>query len=296
MKKILVIGSSNLDMTLRCNKFPKPGETIACNTFDLSIGGKGLNQAIAANLTGASVTFLTALGNDTNKDYILDNLKEYNLNIKPVIKKTSTGNAVILVEEESKENEIIITGGANQELNKNDIDNNIELIKECDYILLQLEINIDTIKYILTKAKLYNKEVILNPAPYQYLDNDILENVTYLTPNETELESLTGKNYYMEGAKSLLDKGVKNVIVTLGSKGSVLVNKNEKIEIASHKVNAVDTTGAGDSYNGVFLGFLAQGYTVKESLSYASIAGALSVTKKGAAKSYPTKDEIINFN
>ena len=295
MKKILVIGSSNLDMTLRCNKFPKPGETIACNSFNLSIGGKGLNQAVAASITSSDVTFLTALGNDTNKDYILNNLRDYNLNIKPIIKNSPTGNAVILVEEETKENEIIITGGANQELNKNDIDNNIDLIKECDYILLQLEINIDVIKYILEKAKFYNKEVILNPAPFQYLDNYILENVTYLTPNETELKSLTGEDDYMNGAKTLLNKGVKNVIITLGSKGSVLVNKNETIRINSHKVNAVDTTGAGDAYNGVFLGFLALGYTVKESLEYASIAGALSVTKKGAAKSYPKKDEIINF-
>ena len=295
MKKILVIGSSNLDMTLRCNNFPKPGETIACNSFNLSIGGKGLNQAVAASLTKANVTFLTALGNDRNKDYILDNLKDYNLNIKTIIKNSPTGNAIILVEEETKENEIIITGGANQELDKNDIDNNIDLIKECDYILLQLEINIDTIKYIISKAKLYNKEVILNPAPYQYLDNDILENVGYLTPNERELSSLTGEDDYMEGAKTLLNKGVKNIIVTLGSKGSVLVNKDEVIKIESHKVNAFDTTGAGDSYNGVFLGFLSQGYTIKESLSYASIASALSVTKKGAAKSYPKKDEILNF-
>lgn len=291
--KILVIGSSNVDLTVRTKRFPQKGETVIGESFSTSIGGKGLNQAVAASITGAKVTFLTALGNDSNKDYILDNLKDYNLCIKPVIKNTSTGNAVIVVESETSENEIIITGGANQELNEKDIDDNINLIKDTDYILLQLEINIKVIKYIISKAKEYNKEVILNPAPFVNLDDDILKNITYLTPNQTELVSLTKENDYVKAAKKLLSKGVKNVIVTLSKDGAALINQNGVTNILGHKVKAIDTTGAGDCFNGVFLGFLSKGYNLIDSLNLASKAAGISVTKPGAAKSYPTLEEII---
>ena len=161
MKKILVIGSSNIDYTARTNTFPNRGETVVGNSFKQSLGGKGLNQSVAASLTGADVTFLTALGNDFGSNFIINGLKDYNINLHPIIKESTTGSALILVEEQTSENEIVINGGANVLLDKSDIDNNINLIKDCDYILLQLEIKIDVIEYIIKKAKEFNKIVIL---------------------------------------------------------------------------------------------------------------------------------------
>ena len=283
MKKVLVIGSSNVDYIIRTKKFPDRGETTFSESFEYAIGGKGLNQAVAASLTGAETTFLTALGNDNNLDYVLNELSKYNLNVKPIIKNTSTGTAIIMVEDESGENEIIVNSGANKKLDKTDIDNNISLIKEADYILLQLELDIRVVEYIIKRAKEFNKTVILNPAPFNILDKDVMSLCDYITPNEGEYQKLKEANIKLN-----------NVIVTMGSNGSKLITKNEEIKIPAHKVLAVDTTGAGDCYNGTFVGFLSLGYDVKEALNLASYASALSVKKPGAAKSYPTKDEILN--
>lgn len=284
MKKVLVIGSSNVDYIIRTKKFPDRGETTFSESFEYAIGGKGLNQAVAASLTGAETTFLTALGNDNNLDYVLNELSKYNLNVKPIIKNTSTGTAIIMVEDESGENEIIVNSGANKKLDKTDIDNNIELIKNHDYILLQLELDIKVIEYIIKIAKKLNKIVILNPAPFSILNKDVMELCDFVTPNEGEYQKLLESNIKLN-----------NVIVTMGSNGSKLITKDKEIKIPAYKVLAVDTTGAGDCYNGTFVGFLAQGYEISDALNLASYASALSVKKVGAAKSYPTKDEILKL-
>lgn len=284
MKKVLVIGSSNVDYIIRTKKFPDRGETTFSESFEYAIGGKGLNQAVAASLTGAETTFLTALGNDNNLDYVLNELSKYNLNVKPIIKNTSTGTAIIIVEDESGENEIIVNSGANKKLDKTDIDNNIELIKNHDYILLQLELDIKVIEYIIKIAKELDKIVILNPAPFSILNKDVMEMCDFVTPNEGEYQKLLESNIKLN-----------NVIVTMGSNGSKLISGDKEIKIPAHKVLAVDTTGAGDCYNGTFVGFLAQGYEISDALNFASYASALSVKKVGAAKSYPTKDEILKL-
>ena len=295
MKKVLVIGSSNVDFTTRCNTFPKPGETVMGSSFMMSLGGKGLNQAVAASLTGADVTFLTALGNDSNKDYILNELKKYKLKVKPVLKDSPTGVAIITVEEKSSENEIIVNGGANLKLSKEDIDKNINLIKESDYILLQLEIDLETLEYIVDLCYDNEKVIILNPAPYHELSENILSKVTYLTPNENELKALADNlsDDFLTNGKAVLRKRVRNLVVTLGKKGSCLIN-DEFMRINSFNVNSVDTTGAGDCYNGVFVGFLSQDIDERISLTNASYAAALSTTKVGASSSYPSKEEILN--
>ena len=282
MKKVLIIGSSNVDYIIRTKKFPDRGETTFSESFSYAIGGKGLNQAVASALTGADTTFLTALGNDNNLDYVLNELSKYDLNVKPIIKDTSTGTAIIMVEDETGENEIIVNSGANKLLDKTDIDNNINLIKESDYILLQLELDNKVVEYIIKKSKELNKIVILNPAPFSILNKDIMEMCDYVTPNEGEYQKLLESNIKLN-----------NVIVTMGSNGSKLISGDKEIKIPAHKVLAVDTTGAGDCYNGTFVGFLAQGYDIEKSLNLASYASALSVKKPGAAKSYPTKDEIL---
>lgn len=297
MKKVLVIGSSNVDLVMRTKRFPNPGETIMCESFKQNLGGKGLNQAVALKLSGADVTFLTALGNDNNKDFILNELKKYDLNVKPIIKNSSTGTAVIVVNSTNSENKIIVDGGANILLNKEDIDNNIDLIKEADYILLQLEINRDVIEYIINIAYDLGKTIILNPAPYKDIDINVIKKVTYITPNLGELGQII-KEYdnHVDKAYQLNDLGVKNVIVTLGSKGSFYMSKYTAINIKGFVVKAIDTTGAGDCYNGVFVSFLSQGYSLIDSLNYASKASAISVTREGAAKSYPTLNEILKEN
>ena len=294
MKKVLVIGSSNVDYMIRCKAFPKRGETVVGNSFMQNLGGKGLNQAVAASLTGADVTFLTALGNDSGKDFILNGLKPYNLKVVPIKKRTSTGSAMILVEDKTSENEIVINGGANLLLNNKNIDSNINLIKECDYILLQLEIDINTIEYIIKKAKEFNKIVILNTAPYKKLNDYIITNADYLTPNQVELKALAGNQFdnLEDNIDYLLNKGVKNLIITLGKEGSLFVNKNTRLIIPAYKVKAIDSTGAGDCYNGFFVGALAIGYDLKNALDIASKASALSVTKEGTITSYPTMEEI----
>ena len=294
MKKVLVIGSSNIDYSARVDEFPNRGETKVGKTFKTSLGGKGLNQAVAASLTGADVTFLTALGNDFGESFIRTKLSDYNVNLVPIIKETTTGSALILVEDKTSENEIIINGGANMALNNKDIDDNIDLIKECDYILLQLEIDTDVIEYIVKLAKEFNKTVILNTAPFKPISDYVLTNVDYLTPNKGELANLAGiySDSLEVNISYLLDKGINNLIITLGEEGSLFVNKDVRLKVPAYKVKPLDTTGAGDCYNGFFVGALAQGYDIKNALDLASKASAISVTKEGTVTSYPKIDEI----
>ena len=257
MKKILVIGSSNIDNTLSVDSFPNPGETIVANNFNISLGGKGLNQAVAASKMGGDVTFLTCLGNDNYKDYIIGKLNKYNIKIKPIIKNSSTGSAYIFVNKDA-ENEIVVHGGAN--------------------VLFSKELK---------------KTVILNPAPYKNIDINVLKNLDYITPNEHELKSiLNNQSSYLDNAIALVNLGIKNVIVTLGNKGSLLVNKEKTIKIDSFKVSAIDTTGAGDCYNGAFVSFISQAYQIEKALNLASKASAISVTRKGAAISYPNLSDL----
>ena len=295
MKKILVIGSSNIDYTYVSDSFPLEGETLLAKECFTNLGGKGLNQAAAAAKLNADVTFLTCLGNDANKDVIINAAKELNINIVPIIKNSPTGNAFINVNSKTKENKILVFGGANVLFTKQDIDNNLDLIKQSDYILLQLEIPLDVVEYIVKIAKELGKITFLNPAPYVPLDDELLKNIDYITPNEGELK-LIANNFsddYLENARHVQSKfNINNVIVTLGDKGSILINKEKIIKIDPYKVDAMDTTGAGDCFNGTLLAFLSKGYSLKDSLNKASLASALSVTKLGALKSYPTLEEI----
>ena len=286
MKKILVIGSSNVDYTLEIENFPKKGETIHSKNFFKSVGGKGLNQAIAASIISDNVTFLTALGNDLDKDYILSFLSNYNINLCPIIKDTNTGSAIIELDR-TGDNKIIVNGGANMCLSKKDIDDNLELIKSSDIIILQLEIDLDTISHIIELGNKYGKTIILNPSPFKKLD---YRNLDYLIVNEGELEMVLDD----KELSFLFDKSnIKNVIVTLGDKGAKIINKDGEKIIAGNKVKAIDTVGAGDCFTGVFAGCLANDYDIDKCLSTSNLAASKSVTKKGAAISYPKRNEII---
>ena len=296
MKNVLIIGSTNVDLVSRCKRFPNDGETIIAKSFNMNLGGKGANQAVAATITGANVKFLTCIGNDSNGKFAINELHKYKVDVCPIYKKIQTGNAQIIVNDKTGENRIIINGGANMKMSPEDIDKNIDLINWADYILLQFEIPIKTTKYIINLAHKLNKIIILNPAPFVKIDIDILKKINYITPNEGELQKLSNQNKsYIDNAKKLIDIGFDNIIVTLGKDGSCLINKENVINIDSYKVKVVDTTGAGDCYNGIFVGFMALGFNINDALNIASFASSMSVTKKGAAKSYLSKKELFDF-
>jgi len=300
MKKILVIGSLNMDLVTMSERHPKLGETIIGKSFFQIPGGKGGNQAVAISKLGGEVTMFGCVGEDSYGDILIEELKNNDVNIESVKKvKKSTGVATIVVDENA-DNTIIVVPGANFEITRDDIDKNIELIKNADIVLLQLEIPIDVVEYILKKSKEFNKITILNPAPAEKLSVDIIKNVDYLVPNETELELLSGmptnsEEEVLVASKKLMDMGVKNLIVTMGKNGSIFVGKDKVVKVGIHRVKAVDPTAAGDSFIGGVIRMLADGKKIEEAMEFGAQVGAITVTKEGAQSSLPTWDEVANY-
>jgi len=291
MKNVLVVGSLNMDYTIYVKDFPLEGETIYGKSRFIQAGGKGENQAVAlAKSYLVNSYMIGAVGNDKDGEEILKILKDNGVKSHVIVKDgVETGNATITVNEGS-ENEIIIIAGANGKLAVSDID--LELLKKCDICVIQNEIPQETNEYVIKKAKEFNKIVVYNPAPYRDFDISILKDVDYFIPNKVEFEKCTGTDNLEEGMKKLLDLGVKNLLVTLGTKGSVLVNKNEKIFVEANKVNAIDTVGAGDTYIGYFVAALASGRSHELAMRIASKASSICVTKKGSLVSIPYGEEV----
>ena len=298
---IVVIGSSNVDMIIRGDRIPKPGETIIGGKFYKAAGGKGANQAVAAARAGGRVTFLSRVGNDVFGQEAIQGYRndKINVNYVKVDHTESTGIALILVDSKG-ENCISVASGANMKLDKSDIkDATIEL-DNADVVLMQLETPIETIEYIIKSLKNKQVKTILNPAPALKISDDLLAHLTIITPNETEVELLTGvivndEKDALKASKILLDKGVKNVIITMGKKGAFLHSELGSILIPSFEVNALDTTAAGDTFNGAFAVAVAEGKALEDAVKYANAAAAISVTKMGAQPSIPLKKEIENF-
>ena len=297
MKKICIIGSIGYDLTTYMYQFPKAGETIVGKKFIQNPGGKGDNQVIAAARVGGDVTFIGAVGDDNYGELLKKNLEANNVKTHlKIVPNMSSQIATILIDE-TGENRIVIVPGANNFVDKKQIDDNFDIIKECDIILMQLEIPMETVEYVVDKFYELNKILILNPAPGAELSDNIIKKCTYLTPNENEIGLITKMPYdtidnIKLAAKSLIDKGAQNVLVTLGEKGAYLKNKNEDIIIPTMKVKAVDTTGAGDCFNGVFAMYLALGKSVIEAIKYANVASSISVTRPGTVPSLPYKEEV----
>ena len=301
MKKILVVGSLNMDMTAQVENLPKLGETILGHTFYESPGGKGANQAVSAGRLGADVTIIGKVGDDVYGKKLTDNLKINRVKTDGIVvsKEKGTGKALIVVDSNG-DNMIVVLPESNSELTTADIDSKIELVKAADMLVLQHEIPLETVKYVLELGKKYGKINILNPAPAFKLDDSILELIDYLVLNETELEIITGRenipeNEYMSYCEKLLDKKVKNIVLTLGEKGGIYINKENKYEYKALKVKAVDTTAAGDSFLGGFLLKLSEEESVENAITYAAGVSALTVTKEGAQNSLPSKDEVEKF-
>ena len=300
MKNICVIGSLNMDLVVNVDAMPKPGQTIIGSNFKEVPGGKGANQAVAMARLNGNVTMIGKVGEDGFGQTLINSLKNDKVDTTYIqTTKGSTGVALITVDKNAQ-NSIVVSPGANFEVKEEDIDNNIKAIENSDIVVLQLETPLNTIKYALNKAKELNKYTILNPAPAVKLDDEIIKNVDLLTPNETELEIISGVSIETEediqkAAQIMIEKGVKELIVTLGSKGSLYINKEKSMFKKAYKVEAVDTTAAGDSYTGALAVALSQDKGIEDAMDFASKVGALSVLKEGAQSSLPTLEDVKNF-
>lgn len=301
-KKVLVIGSLNMDFSISVDKLPVCGETVLAKDMNLIPGGKGANQAYAMGKLGVDVSMIGAVGNDDYGIKLIENLKSVNVNIDgiKIIDGVQTGSAFVNVDNNG-DNNIIVVGGANLEVTKDLIDENIDKFKESDFIVVQLEIPIETIKYIFDIAKKINKTIILDPAPaIKNIDASLLDGIDVIKPNKTELEVLTGNKILnnkdiIDSANKLLELGVKNVIVTLGEDGSILVNKDKNKHFQTFEVDVVDTTAAGDSFIAALVKSLAEGKPLEKSIKYAHIVSSYTVTKKGAQTSIPSVNELSNY-
>lgn len=298
MNKILVIGSSNTDMVVKTNRFPQPGETILGGNFFMFPGGKGANQAVAAARLGGEVTFIFKTGNDIFGKQAIDNFKKENINIQYacVDDNVASGIAVITVNEQG-ENEIIVASGANNNLSVDDVENANLFLETVDVLLLQLETPLATVAHAIQKGKELNKRVILNPAPAQMLTAAVMDKLFLITPNETEAEILTGihivdETSAIDAANKLLKQGTQNIIITLGSKGAYFKNETEHFFVHAPKVEAMDTTAAGDVFNGAIAVALAENKNWKDAVEFACLAASISVTRMGAQTSAPYRNEL----
>lgn len=301
MKKILVIGSLNIDFVINVENMPLPGETISAKDFNLICGGKGANQAYAAAKLGGNVSMIGAVGNDQYGKMLIDNLESVGVDTSgiKVMDNVDTGRAFITVDG-SGENSIVVVSGANGLVSKELIDEKMDLIDSADIIVMQLEIPLYVVSYVAELARMKDKIVILDPAPATNIPSDILRNIDIIKPNETELETLCGFEVnsdedVIKGAISLIDNGVEKVIVTLGEKGSMYVDYNSDYKYDAFDVDVVDTTGAGDAFTGALVKSLVDGREVSDAIKYAHFVSSIVVGRKGAQTSIPSEEEVYEF-
>ena len=290
--RIAVIGSANIDLVSFVDQFPKPGETIFGQKFDLGFGGKGANQAAAARLCGAEVFMVARVGDDLFGPATILNFQKVGIdtaNVKQVA-GVSTGVAPIFVDP-SGQNRIIVIKGANDTLKPADVDAAAETLKHVDCIVLQFEIPLETVYYTIQFANKHKIRCILNPAPGQPIDVKAVADLDYFVPNESEAETITGMPVRnLEDAKvcahKLLSSGIRRVIITLGSNGSLLAGSEGMEHMPAFKVNAKDSTGAGDAFIGSFATFLGEGLPEKEAVRRANLYAGLSTEGVGTQKSF----------
>ena len=298
-EKIVVIGSSNTDMVIKTERLPLPGESVLGGIFKMNPGGKGANQAVAAARLGASVTFIAKVGSDIFGSQATQLFEKECINTSFIKTDSETPSGIALIFVDSKgENCIAVASGSNSNLSTKDIVEARSEILESWLILLQLEIPLETVLFAADIAFSAGKKVILNPAPARSLPDDLLKKLFLITPNETEAEILTGIRVDSEASAEkaaicLWKKGVKNVIITLGSRGAYLYNETNSKLIPSPKVIAIDSTAAGDVFNGAIASCLSKGYTLENSIAIACQAASISVTRLGAQDSAPFANEIV---
>jgi len=297
-QNILVVGSSNTDMVIRIEHLPRPGETVTGGTFFMNPGGKGANQAVSAARLGGKVTFICKTGNDIFGSQAKQLFEKEGIDISYMFSDLEypSGVALITVDSEA-ENCIAVASGSNANLLPGDLSTVRDAVEKAEIILMQLEIPFETVKYVTEIARKSDKKVILNPAPAQPLVRELLQSLYLITPNETEAEMISGikitdNDSLKACARAIYDMGVQSVIITLGSQGAFLYNDTYNEHIPGDKVKAVDTTAAGDIFNGALAVALSEGRDLIEAVRFANKAAAVSVTRIGAQASAPYRNEV----
>jgi ribokinase len=299
MSDILIVGSLNADLVVRVPRFPQPGETISGGDLQIIPGGKGANQAVAAARQGASVSMLGRVGNDSFGPELIQNLKQNNVDTSHVQidSGAATGTAIIVVDAKGQNN-IVLSPGGNGQVRPADVAD----ISFSDYklLLLQLEIPIEAVTSAAQRARESGLSVLLNPAPAISLPKKLIARSDFILPNETELGLLTNRSVHdipsaEKAARTLLEDGAQNVIVTLGANGALIVNQEITKHIPSFEVQVIDTTAAGDAFIGGFASALLSNKSLEEAVRYGCACGALAATKFGAQPSLPTREEAERF-
>lgn len=295
--KILVIGSTNTDMTAFCPKMPVPGETVLGNDFTMGPGGKGANQAVAAKRLGGDVSFICKVGKDIFGENTIRHFKEEGLDTSGVMISSKPSGVALITVDKDAENCIVVASGANNDYTEVDIRSCSDIIDGCDILLMQLEIPVPAVLEAARLGHKAGKFVVLNPAPACELPEEIFGYLSLFIPNETELTRYSGMEVNDEktaeiAAKCLMDKGVGNIIVTMGSKGSLICQDGGSVFVKARKVEAVDTTGAGDCYCGALCVALSEGRNLIEAAEFATKAAAQSVRKAGAQNAMPFRNEV----
>jgi len=297
-QSIVVVGSSNTDMIIQLDRIPRPGETILGGEFTSAAGGKGANQAVGAARAGGQVTFIARVGQDMFGDQAVAGFSKERINTDHVLRdKTRPSGVALIFVAKDGENSIAVAGGANGGLSPADVRQAKNVFAAAGIVVLQLETPLATIQAAADLAAQAGVRVILNPAPARTLPEKLLKQISIITPNETEAELLTGIKVDSEvaaakAAEKLLARGVKTVIITLGSRGAFVAGEGVKKLVPGFKVKAVDTTAAGDTFNGALAVALVEGKTLENAVRFANAAAAISVTRLGAQSSAPARKEI----
>jgi len=298
---VTVIGSLNMDLVTYVTRLPRLGETLIGKRFTESLGGKGANQAVAIAKLGVPVNMLGCIGYDDRGLALLNSLADNGVDVKYVVQTFDAPTGVALIQVDSRgDNTIIVIPAANEMLSIELVKESIKVIEEASVVVAQMEVPVETVKYAFEIAKNLGKVTILNPAPADMFDDFLLLNTDLLVPNEIELETISGKSItkyddVLIAAQILLDKGIRDLIVTLGERGCIHINKNGSKVYNGRKVTAVDTTAAGDSFVGTLAAMLSEGKGIDEAITYAVAASALTVTKEGAQISLPNRAELENY-
>ena len=296
--KIVVVGSSNTDLVVKLPRLPRPGETIIGGTFSMASGGKGSNQAVAASRAGGDVTLLAKVGNDHFGIQAIASFKNDGLDTRFVETAPATASGIGLIFVDQKgENCIGVASGANDELLPADVEKASDVIASTDVLLLQLEIPLTTVEAAIRLASKSGVQILLNPAPARQLDPNFLKQVSVITPNENEVEQLTGIHIadtmsVAAAASALHSRGIPAVVITLGARGAYLSDEGRGTFVPPFRVEAVDSTAAGDVFSGALAVALGERLSLKDAVRFASAGAALSVTKLGAQPSAPRREEI----